>query len=394
MENKTQILSISGMPVSGKSTTIKEIVKQLKNKGYTDENIHLVSSGHEFREYFNKIVEFISNLENDEKLKELAKDEHVKILFENQDFRDKLGKTIVKLKESKFDLNEFNIEIANNSKEFEDVRDVIDIIIDTEMSKLGKRILDENKSNEIWLIDSRLAFFNIPESFAVRLMSNENVAAKRLFSDSSRGKEDNKYADIEAAKKAIKSRENGEVERYKQKYGVNLQDEENYDLLIDTSYSDISEIAETIIKCSECYHNNKPFARKWASPKIFLPLQSERDTMYEGSEYNIDEMISIIKKEGYKVDEDIETIELKDRKYIIEGHHRNFAAAKTGKTLIPYTILESDKTTISDRFRKRAESIQPGWMRGHEWLIDKDFSYEEIYPGIYKELESNGIENR
>lgn len=201
MKNKTRIISISGNPVSGKSTVIKQILEKLKSKGFSDENIHWVSTGNLFREYFNKIMKLIENIDNEEILKEFSEDVNMKKVLSNSIYRKKIQEVCILLKKSGADIKKFDIANANNSKELASVRHIIDNIIDTEIVELGKRILEESNQKEVWLIDSRLAFHNIPESFSVRLTVKDSVAAKRLIKDSSRGKEDNNYKDLEEAQK-------------------------------------------------------------------------------------------------------------------------------------------------------------------------------------------------
>ena len=75
------ILAISGMPVSGKSTTIQEIIEQLKKKGYKEEDIHLISTGAKFRQYFNKVTQLIQNIDNAERIQEIVNDEELKRIF-------------------------------------------------------------------------------------------------------------------------------------------------------------------------------------------------------------------------------------------------------------------------------------------------------------------------
>ena len=66
---RNKILAISGQPVTGKGTNIKAIIEKLKQMGYAEENIHLESTGNEFRKYFNMIVELIKSLDNEENVK-------------------------------------------------------------------------------------------------------------------------------------------------------------------------------------------------------------------------------------------------------------------------------------------------------------------------------------
>ncbi len=386
---KNKIITISGQPVTGKGTTVKRIIEKLREQGYSKENIHVITTGHEFRNYFNSIFDFIKDYREPEQIESLSENNYLKSLLEKQEYRQILIDTIINLRQSQIDASILTIEDANNLKEFSSLRKVIDKVIDNGIAEKGKEINSIPRPNEIWIIDSRLAFHNIPESFAVRLVSDPKVAAERLFNDKSRGKEDNKYNSVEEAYEAREKRRVGEQSRYLRRYGVDLEDENNYDLIIDTSYSTIGDISDTILTCLECYITNKPFSKKWASPKVFLPLQSERDTIGQGSWYTLEEMKEVIKEDGYIPSSALEAIEVDGIKYIIEGHHRNFASAHLKRTLVPYEIIANDNEEIPDckqTARQRANSVRLNDLYSHEWLIDEEFSYNEIYPGIYDRL--------
>ena len=45
------------------------LIKKLEEQGYTQEQIHLESTGKDFRRYFNSIIDLIINLNNEEELK-------------------------------------------------------------------------------------------------------------------------------------------------------------------------------------------------------------------------------------------------------------------------------------------------------------------------------------
>lgn len=260
-----KIIAISGQPVTGKGTTVKALIRKLKEQGYSEENIHVISTGYEFRNYFNAIFEFIKNYEEKEKLEELAQNNYLKIFFEKREYREILIETITKLKQGKIDINNLSIEHANNLEEFGGLRRIIDGIIDMGVEEKGKCIDSVPRPNDIWLVDSRLAFHNIPQAFSVRLVSDPKVAAKRLFNDRSRGKEDSQYSSIEEAYIARENRRKGEQKRYKERYGVDLEDENNYDLIIDTSDFTVDKVSDTILTCLDCYSKGKPFSKNWSS---------------------------------------------------------------------------------------------------------------------------------
>ena len=253
---KNKIIALSGEPVSGKGTAVKNLIKKLKELGYSEENIHLESTGNEFRRYFNSIIDLILNLnKSEEELKTIRERDELKQFFNNEDFRKALSKTIANLIKEDADLSHFSIQDANNREDFKEIRAIVDTLIDEGMREKGKIINQEEHPDEIWIIDSRLAFNNIPEAFSVRLTTNADVAGKRLFNDKSRGKEDNQYQNIEEAKMEREERRIGEKERYLKRYGVDLEDENNYDLIIDTSYASPSDIADVTEKIKNLAKN-------------------------------------------------------------------------------------------------------------------------------------------
>ena len=393
MNNNARIISISGNPVSGKSTVVKKMIEKLKERGFSDENIHLVSTGTMFRECFNKVMNLISNIDNEEKMIEYSKDKDIRKILKNPTYRKKIRDLCISLKQSGIDPKEYDIANANTSQELGSIRHIIDEIVDSEITELGKQIIENNNPDEAWLIDSRLAFHNIPESFAVRLTVRDDVAAKRLINDSSRGDEDNNYQSLEEAKKKVVERKQGEQERYKRRYGIDLEDEENYNVIIDTSYSDVDEIADTILTCAELDRDGKEYAKKWASPKVFIPTQSIRDTcgMSWLTKMSFKDIENSIKNEGYDQSQPIEIVEVDGVFYLMEGHHRNFASAMAGKTLIPYKKYERYS---EEQAKKFATNTRPVYLYDYEGAFEQknddgtksSFSYKDIYPNIYKIL--------
>lgn len=396
---KNKIITISGEPVSGKGTVAKVLKQKLIEKGYAPEKIHMKSTGDEFRKYFTSVVELIINFETPKK-EEIAKRPEMQVLFANEENRKIISRTIATLAKRKVDLSHFTIEEANNSSDFEEIRSVIDHTIDEEMKKEGEKINSESHPEEAWIIDSRLAFANIESSFDVRLTTDSRVAGERLFNDKKRGKED-RYESLEEAIKEREERRTGEIKRYKQVYGIDISDENNYSLVIDTSYSSPESIADVILECSERDQKGENFSRNWASPKTYIPTQGEMDTLRPGMMgKNIDEMKQLIQENGYYPDSPIETVSADGILYIIEGHHRNYGAALAGKELVPYVVLAKDNEKAQGLYatpRKIAEYTDMSQLFGHEGLLDElerktshdpkaSFSYKKIHPELVGKL--------
>ena len=62
----------------------------------------------------------------------------------------------------------------------------------------------------------------------------------------------------------------------------------------------------------------------------------------------------------FLADKPIEVVEASGYKGIIEGHHRNFACAILGKTLIPYKVIAKDDEKIpygGGTARQRIDSL-------------------------------------
>lgn len=388
---RNKIITLSGEPVSGKGTTNNEIYKKLLEQGFLEENIHRISTGDNFRKYTVSMIDIIREIINNDNLDYLDIPDYIRPIFNNKKFRDNIAKTIINFKNKNINLDNFTIKDANDSEEFSPIRDIIDKLIDEEIARQGKEINSEPRPNEVWIIDSRLAFHNIPEAFSVRLTTNSKIAGQRLYNDTSRGKEDNKYSSVLDAIEQREERKNIEIQRYIKKYNVNIADENNYDLIIDTSYSSTEDIANIILKCQKLYEEGKQFAKKWANPRIFLPLQSERDTLGRGisSGMTLEEIAEEINKNGYIPTSKLEVICVDDIYYIIEGHHRNFASAYIGNTLVPYEVIAHDEEVLPGSnitAKQRAKFINSNWLYGHEQFFDeknKPFSYKDIYPDVY-----------
>ena len=95
------------------------------------------------------------------------------------------------------------------------------------------------------IVDSRLAWFFIPNSFKVFLKVDIHVAVSRIFGDLQRKNE--KYSSAEEAVKHIIARKESENKRYMELYGANCSDLSNFNAVIDTSLINPKEVAVMII---------------------------------------------------------------------------------------------------------------------------------------------------
>jgi cytidylate kinase len=114
----------------------------------------------------------------------------------------------------------------------------IDEEIDTELTEIGKR-------DESMVLDSRMAWHFVPDSFKVYLSVDPEEAARRVINDQ-RGKVET-YKSREDAMNCLIERKRSENIRYSAKYGVQCSDPANYDLIIDTTLITPEQAAERIM---------------------------------------------------------------------------------------------------------------------------------------------------
>ena len=100
------------------------------------------------------------------------------------------------------------------------------------------------------VIDSRLGFYWIPESFKVYLDLDIQVATVRIFKDAvsnnGRTKGGEMANSLDVVAKQVKARMETEQDRFKNLYGIDPYNEEHFDLVIDTSRHSPQTVALTV----------------------------------------------------------------------------------------------------------------------------------------------------
>lgn len=101
------------------------------------------------------------------------------------------------------------------------------------------------KQNDNFVIDARLGWYAVPESFKVYLKVDLDVSAQRAFYDEKR-KSTEKFNTVEEQKQDIIRRYNYENERYWNLYQIRKNNMSNYDLVVDTTDKTPEEVAKII----------------------------------------------------------------------------------------------------------------------------------------------------
>lgn len=118
--------------------------------------------------------------------------------------------------------------------------------IDIQIEKSAKEYAEDHDN---FIIDARLGWYAVPESFKVYLKVDIDVAAKRAFENQDEHKkETEKFNTLEEQKEDMQKRYKLENERYFEVYGVRKDDMSNYDLVIDTTHLTPQETADIIKK--------------------------------------------------------------------------------------------------------------------------------------------------
>ncbi|MBU6343100.1 MAG: cytidylate kinase family protein [Bacteroidetes bacterium] len=110
-----------------------------------------------------------------------------------------------------------------------------------------------------YIIDSRMAWFFLPDSFKVYLQTPVEISAMRILQDPKRNSEN--YKDLDEAIEKIKARKQSENARFLLKYGANSTNLNNFDLVVDTSERPVEQVGDLILRALECRQTGVPFAR-------------------------------------------------------------------------------------------------------------------------------------
>ena len=233
--------------------------------------------------------------------------------------------------------------------------------IDDEIDSTFKSL----NNSERLIVDSRLAWFFIPDSFKVFMKTNLFISSERISGDKKRINEN--YASKEEAAHNIIARKTSENKRYAELYGANCSDLNNFNLIIDTSFIRPEKVAEVIITEFDLWKAS--LQRKtvsFISPENLYPTISHRDLSNDRYSVVLDSM----KNNGYDSDNPVTVVNINSFDYIFDsdGHILTSCAIKNNIDLIPVTYKdEAINPIISSMF--------------HEWENFNSFKFL-IYPDV------------
>ena len=200
-------------------------------------------------------------------------------------------------------------------------------------NQIDSFLIDLNNSEKSIVIDSRMAWHFVPNSFKVFLHVDINVAAERVIKD--KGRTSESYHDIVSAKGDLESRKSSENKRFFDLYNVDCSNFDNYDLVVDTSLITPEDVVDTILSAHERWERNEYYSKILLFPKILYPTHGV-------GQLNGD----IAKDIGY--DENLPVSVIKDESffYIYDGHKRVSSAIFNDIKLINSKIFATDEGEI------------------------------------------------
>lgn len=113
--------------------------------------------------------------------------------------------------------------------------------------KIDSVFRELSTATEDYIVDSRMAWHFLPNSLKIRLIVAPNIAAERVFNDGDRVPESDRTLKTPAeVYESLVARRASECKRYKAYYGVDVEDNANYDAVIDTTALAPADVARQI----------------------------------------------------------------------------------------------------------------------------------------------------
>jgi len=217
-------------------------------------------------------------------------------------------------------------------------------------AEIDNFVIELGKTRRDLIVDSRLAWHFIPDSFKVFLLVDPLVGAQRVFGDQ-RAEEENPT--LEKTLDNNRQRQSLEKARFKQLYDVDFRDFGNYDVLVDTSYSSPESIADKLAELFRHALAGASYPRFWAHPRRLLPSRDVAEFTAE----ELTELWDSVQRDGMQYGQPVELLCRNQAFVIRDGHKRVLAGQWENLPLIPCTVLE---------YTESGHAVtKPSWV--HAW---------------------------
>ncbi len=253
---------------------------------------------------------------------------------------------ISRLGHVKFEIGERVRQIAldmgadvNKVSEFMDSHPEIDLEMDNRLKELSNDPCE-------YLIDSRMAWYFVRHTYRIYFAVNMEIAAARIMQDPKRKKVE-RFDTLEEAMVKTRERRDSETKRYKALYNVNLRDLTQFDLVLDTSYASIEDVADLTEACYRAYTAGD------TAPHCFI---CPRSLHYPDDAVNMEEVthLSTLLDAGDSLPE-VTVVYKNDAFYITSGVTSALAYALSDRTFVPCRIVTD--TVDTDTYVTMEDSL-------------------------------------
>ena len=240
----------------------------------------------------------------------------------------------------------------------------IDDQIDGQIKELANK-------NGNFVVDSRMAWHFLPESFKIYLSVDVYRAAERVMKDDQRSSEP-AYSSIEDAINKLGQRKGSENKRYIQLYQANCSDMNNFDAVLDSTFSTPQQTLDSIL--SLCKHwqtqtqQQKAICHYWLSPNHIYPMAAlpAPEDIQPG----------LVSKTPFVELIAIDVIKVDGRFYLYDNTEQLANTIKAGFPHIPVNIIATDDEQVTEGPSAReyvAQNLNPKTVE--QWSHGLDCEY-------------------
>jgi len=237
-------------------------------------------------------------------------------------------------------------------------------------------IAKESKGKNI-IFDSRTAWHFIPNSFKIYIIVSPYEAARRTYIV--RNEHEEKYDSLDEAQEALIERRVAENKRYKKVYGINCEDLNNYDVVIDTTSITPDRAVEIILECYNRKINGLNYEKLWISPESLFPTRPLK-------KIDMDKLQRSYKAISEHKVMKVELLRFHDGLFILDGH-----GVAIAYNLLKYPVINPVIVMDEDDLKKQGKDAMKNVIQVTEedinvWAKLNGFSYNYC-PRIIKKLE-------
>jgi cytidylate kinase len=124
--------------------------------------------------------------------------------------------------------------------------------------KVDNLLQEMYRTEEKLVIDSRMAWRWMPDSFKVFLVLDPDTAAERVFDNvREEGRQSEDATSVEEARRSIDRRFASEQRRYRALYGVNPTDPLNFDVVVNTRHNSLKTVTAMTLAAFKAWRTRR-----------------------------------------------------------------------------------------------------------------------------------------